>query len=516
VDYLIFMAVDHAGVLIALWGAPTLPRENSEPEGFDHIDGQQPAFQSNLVAGEIAQTFKQLRAAELRQAIAEQELKSHRKQMEHAAEIERFLNEEGTQNSGKKTNKALYTWMKREVKGLYAQCFQFAFDVAKRAERALQHELGNRELTYLQFGYLAGKEGLLAGEKLYLDVKRMEIAYHELNQREYEMTKHVSLLQVAPFALLSLRRTGRCTVSLPESLFDMDGPGHYFRRLKSVALSIPCVSGPYASVNCTVSLLKSGIRKTPVLRDGVYAREDAEEDRFEDYFGSLQSIVTSSAQSDGGLFETSLRDERYLPFENSGAISEWQLELPGNPSNGDPVQFDYETISDVILHIRYTAREGGSLLHQAAIGNLKTLIDDAKTAGSVRLFSVRDEFPNEWAKFQGQLPGANQRFALELGLRAEHYPFWSKGRLISVTRVDVLARSSKAVTPASIDVFDKADKTDGTAKHDTLNRDARVGNLLVGKFTSIALPGTPEDTVKLYFEDRALDDVWIAVTWSGV
>ena len=280
----------------------------------------------------------------------------------------------------------------------------------------LQHELGNRELTYLQFGYLAGKEGLLAGEKLYLDVKRMEIAYQELNQREYEMTKHVSLLQVAPLALLSLRRTGRCTVTLPESLFDMDGPGHYFRRIKSVALSIPCVSGPYASVNCTLSLLKSGIRKTPVLRDGVYAREDAEDDRFEDYFGSLQSIVTSSAQNDGGLFETNLRDERYLPFENAGAISEWQLELPGNPSKGDPVQFDYETISDVILHLRYTAREGGSLLRQAAIGNLKTLIDDAKAAGSVRLFSVRDEFPNEWAKFQAQVPSANQRF--ELGARA--------------------------------------------------------------------------------------------------
>jgi hypothetical protein len=389
--------------------------------------------------------------------------------------------------------------------------------VAKRAERALQHELGNRELTCLQFGYLAGKEGLLAGEKLYLDIKRMELAYHELNQREYEMTKHVSLLQVAPLALLSLRRTGRCTVTLPESLFDMDGPGHYFRRIKAVALSIPCVSGPYASVNCTLRLLKSGIRKTPVLRDGAYAREDAEDDRFEDYFGSLQSIVTSSAQSDGGLFETNLHDERYLPFENAGAISEWQLELPGNPSSGDPVQFDYETISDVILHVRYTAREGGSLLRQAAISNLKTLIGGAKAAGSVRLFSVRDEFPNEWAKFQAQSPGANQRFALELELRAEHYPFWSKGRLTNVTRVDVFARSSKAVRPASIDVFDKADKKDNTnaTKHDTLTAEDPKVNWFIGRFTSMALPAAPESDLKLFFDDKELGDLWIAVTWSG-
>ena len=81
-----------------------------------------------------------------------------------AAEIGRFLNEEDKEKTGKGTNKALYTWMKREVKGLYAQNFQFAFDIAKKAERDLQHELGNPELSYLQFGYLTGKEGLLAGK----------------------------------------------------------------------------------------------------------------------------------------------------------------------------------------------------------------------------------------------------------------------------------------------------------------------------------------------------------------
>src|SRR5207302_4786131 len=105
----------------------------------------------------------------------------------------------------------------------------------------------------------------LAGEKLYFDVKRMEMAFQDLNQREYELTKHVSLLQVDPLALLALRLTGRCTVELPEVLFDMDGPGHYFRRVKTVALSLPCVTGPYASVNCTLTLLKSSIRKTPTM-----------------------------------------------------------------------------------------------------------------------------------------------------------------------------------------------------------------------------------------------------------
>jgi hypothetical protein len=470
------------------------------------------AFQSNLAAGEITQIFKQLRAAQIREAVAEQELNNHRQQMKHAEEIEQFLNEEGNEKSGKKTNKALYAWMKREVKGLYSQCFQFAFDIAKKAERALQHELGDPELTHLQFGYLAGKEGLLAGEKLYLDVKRMELAYHELNQREYELTKHVSLLQVDPLALIQLRATGRCTVRLPESLFDMDGPGHYFRRIKSVAVSIPCVTGPYAGVNCTLTLLKSSIRKTQILRDGVYAREDAEDDRFSDNFASLQSIVTSSAQNDSGLFETNLRDERYLPFENSGVISEWQLQLPADPSKGDPAQFDYDTISDVILHIRYTAREGGGLLRNGAIAHVKQLIADAQAVGSVRLFSVRHEFPTAWADFQGQKPDENQRFELTVNLRPEHYPFWSQGRLNSVTRVDVLARSTEKTVPGSVDVFEKAENNDDTKKG-TLTKDTAMGNLLRGLLTA-GLPAKPDDELRFFFETRAMADLWIAVTWN--
>lgn len=92
------------------------------------------------------------------------------------------------------------------------------------------------------------------------------------------------------------------------------------------------------------------------------------------------------------------------------------------------------------------------------------LSEEAQAVGSVRLFSVRHEFPTEWAKFQGQTPGANQRFELVRNLRDEHYPFWSQGCLNSVERVDILARSTKDPVPVSMDVFDKADQNDGTAK----------------------------------------------------
>jgi hypothetical protein len=61
--------------------------------------------------------------------------------------------------------------------------------------------------------------------------------------------------------------------------------------------------------------------------------------------GGIQSIATSNAQNDSGMFELNFRDERYLPFEGAGAISTWRLELPAEFR-----VFDDATIPDVILH----------------------------------------------------------------------------------------------------------------------------------------------------------------------
>jgi hypothetical protein len=467
-------------------------------------------YQSNLAIGEINQIFKQLRGAQIREAIAQKEYKNHQTQMQQAQAIEDFL-------QNKETNQGFYLWMKREVKALYSQCFQLAFEVAKKAERALQNELGDSSQSYIQFNYLDGIEGLLAGEKLLLDVKRMEMAYHDLNQREYELIKHVSLLQVAPLALVQLRATGSCTISLPEEIFDLDCPGHYFRRMKLVAVSIPCVTGPYTGVNCTMTLLNSSIRTSSLLDKG-YPRSGPDDQRFSDYYGSIQSIVTSSGQADSGLFETNLHDERYLPFELSGAVSQWRLDLPADPSKSpsEPCQFDYDTITDVILHIHYTAREGGDLLKSGAVKNLQTLINNAQTVGSVRLFSVRHEFPTEWAKFKSITTGSTTLAGLSLALLPQHYPFWAQDILgpNSVKRVDFFAEMLD--TNAQVKLYDKADKADSLVKTDALKNP--LGNLLTGNLVNISLPAAITDATHppwtLYFDDNSMEDLWIAITWG--
>jgi hypothetical protein len=455
-------------------------------------------FQSNSAKSEINQIFKQLRGAQIREAIAKKEYENHQVQMENAKQVVDFLqgNDIGPAFPTKETTVGFYAFMKRDVKALYAKAFQLAFDVAKKAELALQNELGDPSRTYIQFNYLDGNEGLLAGEKLMFDLKTMDMGYHDLNQREFELTKHVSLRQVAPLALLQLRATGSCAFTVPEELFDMDGPGHYFRRAKSVAVTIPCVVGPYTSVSCNLSLQKSSIRVSTDPGKS-YARHGSDDPRFNDYYGTLQSIVTSSGQSDSGLFETNLRDERYLPFEGAGvAGSQWQIMLPS-----DVKQFDFETITDVVLHIRYTARQGGDLLKAAAVQNLQNQINKANTVGSVCLFSLRHDFPTEWAKFQATSQ-------LSIALTPELYPFWAQGRTIAIKAVEFLAETSK--TTVTI--------TDKSNRKDTLVRNPSLGNLAAGNLSKIPVPAAVSDAthppLTLSFDDTSMQDMWMAITWG--
>ena len=187
------------------------------------------------------------------------------------------------------------------------------------------------------------------------------------------------------------------------------------------------------------------------------------------------------------------------------------MELPANPSKNDPSQFDYGTIADVILHLRYTAREGGGLLRNGAVGNLTSRIEEAQAAGSVRLFSVRHEFPSEWAKFKSvKIEGDIKTSPLALELRQEHFPFWSQGRLKAVKRVDWFAKNGKA--PLEI-----TENADGTGNKDTLVQDKSLGNLWIVKLTNPPEVETkPQLSIKfnLNFTDNSMEDLWLALAWG--
>jgi hypothetical protein len=233
---------------------------------------------------------------------------------------------------------------------------------------------------------------------------------------------------------VQLKQTGECFISIPEALFDLDYPGHYLRRIKSLGVTIPCVTGPYTGICCTLTLTSSSVRHSSMLSGGnKYALQDNEgnDPRFTYSVGAIQSIVTSSGQNDSGLFETNLHDERYLPFEGAGVISQWRLELPTEFR-----QFDYDTISDVVLHMRYTAREGGELLKQQVISEQRSALNEISQNGLAQIFSLRHDFPSEWHRF---LSGAdaNGNHVQKFTLSKNHFPFMFQRQTINVNSIDL-------------------------------------------------------------------------------
>ena len=385
-------------------------------------------LQHNLAARELVQIGRQIIGSLLAEQIAHHEYESIQQQIENAREVDQLLHD-------KFTNEDLHLWMQGEISRLFYEFYRFAFDTARRAERTTKQELMRPELDaqdFVKFTYWdSGRKGLLSGDALYLDVKRLEMAYHDHNKRELELTRHVSLRQLDPLALLTLKSTASCTVTIPEWLFDKDCPGHYLRRIEYVAMSIPSVVGSFTSVNCTLSLIRSTVRTSPALAGGEYARQGPEDDRFIDYVGAAQSIVTSGANADTGLFETSLRDERFLPFEGAGAESTWRLELPK-----DYPAFDYATISDVILHLRYTARQGVNIT--AVQHWLNELFGQTTPATFAVLFSLRHEFPTDWSAF---VSGTND---FSVTIRRDHFPYFTQGKTLTVVGLDLYGRDVNA------------------------------------------------------------------------
>jgi hypothetical protein len=377
--------------------------------------------QANTAGHEITSIDKQMLTQQIRIKIAEQEVTNQQKQIDNAQEVEEFLR-------NKYTNQDLYSWMDSQVRTLYYQAYNLAYDLAKRAEKVFRFERGLTTSSFIQYGYWdAAYDGLFSGERLYIGLKQLEAAYQEKRGHDYEVSKSISLRQINPLELIKLKESGTCEFALPEVLFDMDYPGHYKRRIKSVSLTVPCVVGPYTSLNCTLRLLEHKFRTSAIAKDknDYLEKTDVTDERFSTVNVPITSIAVSTGQNDSGVFELNFKDERYIPFEGAGAISKWRIELPAAFR-----QFDYDTISDVILHVRYTAVEGGDKLRAPAALSVQNYIEGvaelSQQEGLFAFFDLKHDFPTEWSKFMKPPAGATERL-LTLNKLYERLPIFTKG-----------------------------------------------------------------------------------------
>lgn len=385
---------------------------------------------------EIDQIERQILAAERHRDAALRDLNNQQRQIEQSTEVQDFLRD-------KFTNAELYLFLQQETAALHRQMYELAVRTARHAQRAFNNERGHLARRFLpEHGWDNLHDGLIAGERLQSALRQMELAYVDENCREYELTKHLSLRLDFPVEFLKLQMTGVAEIEIPEWLFDLDYPGQYMRRIKNVSLSIPCVVGPYTGVHCRLTLLGSTTRIDPRLTEPPTECPPrgyencghekcgcdrgylplADDPRLVRSFAATQAIATSSGQNDSGLFELDFRDERYLPFEFAGAVSRWRIELP--PENN---RFDFDTLGDVVLHLNYTAREGGDVLRHAANCFAQRHLPGA----GLRPFDIRHDFPDDWYRLTSTNHG---RQVLPLRLGREHFPFLTGNRDLRIVR----------------------------------------------------------------------------------
>ena len=343
-------------------------------------------LQKSMADSDVKQITAQIEGAKQQEIIAQQEIKILEKEIEQNESIKTFMKE-------KFTNAQLYQWMVSKLSGMYYQTYQMAYDMAKAAEKAFEFERGMKEseVNFINGIYWdSQKKGLLAGESLGLDLDRMEKAYIESDRRGFEISKNISLLELDPVALLNLKSKGVCEFAFTEALFDYDFPGHYCRQIKTISLTFNAGKGQTVMATLTQLNHKTILEADSKAVKFLLNPKDQPPLSIRSNWRANQQIALSHVEdyeTNNGLFELRFDDERYLPFEGTGAVSNWRLEL-----NGKKGSYNVNELLDITINLKYTAEQGGQAFAKAVKGMLKPY-------PTVRLFNMNDDFPNQWKEF---------------------------------------------------------------------------------------------------------------------
>jgi fibronectin type 3 domain-containing protein len=433
--------VDYADVIDLLGrAATTLGAWQRRQDTFDEA-----AIEAQI---QIDQAKSQIAASQLALQIAQQNQVLHQEQIDDLQKQIDFLNSKFTSDS-------LYQWMAGSLAATHFQSYQLAYQLCKQLEICYRFELGIQNSAFIQFGYWDSLyKGLLAGESLNADLRRMQASYLQQNARRYELSRYISLASLTPdaspypTALQQLLVTGQCGFTLPESLFDNDYPGHYNRRLTRVSVTVVYPSpGKFDNVKATLTMTANRVRVSSDTSSGYQEITNPPngDPRFiYNYAAVPQKIALGNAQDDPGLFLTAIAsniaDQRYLPFENAGAISSWHLEMTEATN-----EIDLSAVGDVVLHLYYTALEGGDGFEQT----VKTYNQANLPTSGTKLFSALNDFAapaptvanpyplTPWQSFLSPVTApANQ--TLTLTISPSKFPAWTRGKTITVTSITLL------------------------------------------------------------------------------
>ncbi|MFP3850104.1 neuraminidase-like domain-containing protein [Pseudomonas sp. W5-01] len=302
----------------------------------------QAVLESEALTAQLAVHDAQIRVTviQLRQA---QEAKNQAEKMYAFLKKQRF------------SNTQLYQWLTGQFSMLYYQAYDATVSLCLAAEACWQYERADFTTRFIKpSAWNDTYRGLLSGESLKLDLLRMETAFLSRHERLLEIVKTVSVRQLPPSTddvltlnrewadvVMRLSEEGAVEFEITQAMLDEDYPGQTLRRIKRISVSLPVTVGPYQDIRAILTQSYNAVQIGNTLKENMRAS---------------QQIAVSTGIDDDGLFVFNFDDERYLPFEGTGAISRWRLDFP----HFDGSQKDMiASITDIIVHIRYTAKAGG-------------------------------------------------------------------------------------------------------------------------------------------------------------
>ncbi|WP_413495376.1 neuraminidase-like domain-containing protein [Morganella psychrotolerans] len=259
------------------------------------------------------------------------------------------------------SNKALYSWLRGRLASIYYRFYDLTAARCMMAEAAFTWQTGETTRYIKPGAWQSSNAGLMAGESLLLNLTEMEQAWLKWNHRTLKVTRTVSLAEVYSAddvhladkiadllkgsgsgdtpASTGLSMTKDKQLHAAFSLKALNIADDYpaglgkTRRIKQISVTLPALAGPYQDVRAVLSY--GGDVKLP---DG------------------CKAIAVSHGMNDSGQFQLDFNDGHWLPFEgipvdNSGSLI---LSFPG--AAGDKQKALLLTLSDIIVHIRYTIR----------------------------------------------------------------------------------------------------------------------------------------------------------------
>lgn len=304
------------------------------------------------------------------------------------------------------TNEQLYQWFITQISTLYFQSYQMALDLAVQADNARKFEqnITSSAESFISPGYWNNlHQGLLAGEKLHQDLQRMEKHYMDHNARPLFIEKEISLSSLDQFAFVNLISTGSCVFDITEKDYDFDFPGHYNRRIVRVSIYVELQDGVSGHINATLTQLTSKIIASDDAANGTNAAQyllnpysttntqgtklATGNNAFISNLSPGQSVIMSQGPTDPVMLMIYGSDNRYLPFEGTGAVSSWMLEMPF-----DNNALDLTRIKDVKMHINYSAYSGNAVFKKA-------ITQSRGAFQGLQPMAMSKAFPEVWGDF---------------------------------------------------------------------------------------------------------------------